>query len=67
VCQDRLALEAQRMLIYSSAPVSLIAYELCFSDPAYFFSRFFKRRIGTTPSVLSYCQIWYTASGRVPV
>ncbi|GAB0154298.1 helix-turn-helix domain-containing protein [Marinobacterium sp. BA1] len=48
--QDRLALEAQRMLIYSSAPVSLIAYELGFSDPAYF-SRFFKRRIGTTPSV----------------
>jgi AraC family transcriptional activator of pobA len=38
------------MLIYSSAPVSLIAYELGFSDPAYF-SRFFKRRIGTTPSV----------------
>ena len=28
--QDRLALEAQRMLIYSSAPVSLIAYELGF-------------------------------------
>ena len=48
--QDRLALEAQRMLIYSSAPVSLIAYELGFSDPAYF-SRFFKRRVGITPSV----------------
>jgi len=48
--QDRVALEAQRMLIYSSAPVSLIAYELGFSDPAYF-SRFFKRRVGNTPSV----------------
>lgn len=47
--QDRLALEAQRLLIYSSAPVSLIAYELGFSDPAYF-SRFFKRRVGTSPS-----------------
>ncbi|MBB5321725.1 helix-turn-helix domain-containing protein [Marinobacter oulmenensis] len=47
--QDRLALEAQRMLIYSSAPVSLIAYELGFSDPAYF-SRFFKRRVGASPS-----------------
>ncbi len=47
--QDRLMLEAQRMLIYSSAPVSLIAYELGFSDPAYF-SRFFKRRVGTAPS-----------------
>lgn len=48
--QDRLALEAQRMLIYSSAPVSLIAYELGFADPAYF-ARFFKRRVGTTPSI----------------
>lgn len=47
--QDRLALEAQRMLIYSSAPVSLIAYELGFADPAYF-SRFFKRRVGSSPS-----------------
>ncbi len=47
--QDRLALEAQRMLIYSSAPISLIAYELGFSDPAYF-SRFFKRRVGAAPS-----------------
>ncbi|MBD3641896.1 MAG: helix-turn-helix domain-containing protein [Marinobacter sp.] len=47
--QDRLALEAQRMLIYSSAPISLIAYELGFADPAYF-SRFFKRRVGTAPS-----------------
>lgn len=47
--QDRLTLEAQRMLIYSSAPISLIAYELGFSDPAYF-SRFFKRRAGDAPS-----------------
>jgi AraC family transcriptional activator of pobA len=47
--QDRLTLEAQRMLIYSSAPISLIAYELGFSDPAYF-SRFFKRRAGAAPS-----------------
>jgi AraC family transcriptional activator of pobA len=47
--QDRLALEAQRMLIYSSAPISLIAYELGFADPAYF-SRFFKRRVGSAPS-----------------
>lgn len=46
---DRLTLEAQRMLIYSSIPVSLIAYDLGFSDPAYF-SRFFKRRTGVAPS-----------------
>ncbi|WP_051298911.1 helix-turn-helix domain-containing protein [Marinobacterium litorale] len=46
---DRITLEAQRMLIYSSVPVSLIAYDLGFSDPAYF-SRFFKRRTGVAPS-----------------
>ncbi|TCK08491.1 helix-turn-helix domain-containing protein [Marinobacterium mangrovicola] len=45
---DRLTLEAQRMLIYSSIPVSLIAYDLGFNDPAYF-SRFFKRRTGMAP------------------
>lgn len=46
---DRIILEAQRMLIYSPATVSLIAYELGFTDPAYF-SRFFKRRVGVAPS-----------------
>jgi AraC family transcriptional activator of pobA len=46
---DRLILEAQRMLIYSSVPVSLIAYDLGFNDPAYF-SRFFRRRVGLSPT-----------------
>ncbi len=46
--QDRLALEAQRHLIYTSATVAMIAYELGFQDPAYF-SRFFKRRTGMAP------------------
>ena len=46
--QDRLALEAQRHLIYTSATVAMIAYELGFQDPAYF-SRFFKRRTGLAP------------------
>ncbi|MDO6681913.1 MULTISPECIES: helix-turn-helix domain-containing protein [unclassified Oceanobacter] len=46
---DRLVLEAQRMLIYSSVPVSLIAYDLGFHDPAYF-SRFFRRRVGLAPT-----------------
>lgn len=47
--QDRLLLEARRKLIYVAAPISLLAYELGFDDPAYF-SRYFKSRIGVTPS-----------------
>lgn len=46
---DRMALEAQRHLIYTSATVEMIAYELGFADPGYF-CRFFKRRTGKTPS-----------------
>ncbi|WP_343055413.1 helix-turn-helix domain-containing protein [Azospirillum oleiclasticum] len=46
--QDRLLLEARRRLIHIAAPVSLIAYELGFQDPAYF-NRFFKKLTGTTP------------------
>lgn len=47
--QDRLLLEARRKLIYVAAPISLLAYELGFEDPAYF-SRYFKSRVGKTPS-----------------
>jgi AraC family transcriptional activator of pobA len=47
--QDRLLLEARRRLIYIAAPISMLAYELGFEDPAYF-SRYFKKRIGKTPS-----------------
>ncbi len=46
--QDRIALEAQRYLIYTSATVEMIADELGFSDPGYF-CRFFKRRTGVSP------------------
>ncbi len=48
--QDRLLLEARRKLTYVAAPISLLAYELGFEDPAYF-SRYFKTRVGVTPSV----------------
>jgi AraC family transcriptional activator of pobA len=47
--QDRLLSEARRKLIYVAAPISLLAYELGFEDPAYF-SRYFKSRVGVTPS-----------------
>jgi len=46
--QDRLALEAQRLLIYTNATASMIAFELGFKDPAYF-ARFFKRRTLKAP------------------
>lgn len=47
--QERLLLEARRKLIYTSTPVSQLAYELGFSDPAYF-CRFFKKQAGLAPS-----------------
>ena len=46
--QDRQTLEARRRLIHVASPVSSLAYELGFDDPAYFW-RFFKRRTGMTP------------------
>jgi AraC family transcriptional activator of pobA len=46
--QDRLALEAQRVMRYSNMTVSQVATYLGFSDPAYF-SRFFTRECGATP------------------
>jgi AraC family transcriptional activator of pobA len=46
--QERLLLEAQRHLIYTSATAAQIAYELGFQDPGYF-SRFFKRHTGQAP------------------
>lgn len=49
VTQDRLLLEARRKLTYIEAPVSQLAYELGFVDPAYF-CRFFKRHTGMAPS-----------------
>ena len=47
--QERLLLEARRKLIYTATPVSQLAYELGFSDPAYF-CRFFKKLAGQAPS-----------------
>ena len=44
----RLVREATRRLVHIAAPVSSIAYELGFEDPAYF-CRFFKRHAGASP------------------
>jgi len=47
---QRLLLEARRLLAYSDLDVTGIGYSLGFRDPAYF-SRFFARRAGMSPSV----------------
>ncbi|UTD26811.1 helix-turn-helix domain-containing protein [Bradyrhizobium sp. WD16] len=44
----RLAREARRRLTYIAAPISRLAFELGFEDPAYF-CRFFKRHTGQSP------------------
>jgi AraC family transcriptional activator of pobA len=53
--QDRLLLETRRKLVHVAAPVSMIAYELGFEDPAYF-CRFFRKRTGMTPSAFRKAQ-----------
>lgn len=49
VLHTRLVLEAQRDLVYTSMSIKQIALDLGFSDAAYF-TRFFERGTGSTPS-----------------
>jgi len=49
IIQDRLLLEAKRLLQYTDKTVKEIAYELGFEDAAYF-SNFFRKKIGFSPS-----------------
>lgn len=46
--RDRIILEAKRLLLHSEIPVSQIADQLAFEDPAYF-SRCFKKHTGRSP------------------
>jgi AraC family transcriptional activator of pobA len=46
---ERIVREARRNLVYTSLPVSAIAYRLGFNDPAYF-SRLFSESTGLSPS-----------------
>lgn len=48
IIQNRLLLEAKRMLALSKLTVSEIAYELGFQDPSYF-GRFFRKSTGQSP------------------
>ena len=47
--QDRIMLEARRLLRYTEKPVSEIGYDLGFND-IQSFSRFFKKNEGNSPS-----------------
>lgn len=49
IIQDRLHVEAKRVLIYTRLTLEQIAYNLGFKDPAYF-SRYFKKLEGVSPS-----------------
>lgn len=49
IVHDRLLLEAKRSLLYTNMTVAETAYDLGFSDPAYF-SRFFRERVGLSPA-----------------
>lgn len=48
--QDRLALEARRLLLHTDDTAARIGYVLGFADPSYF-ARFFRRRVGKSPTV----------------
>ena len=48
VIQERIIIEARRLLFYTNKSVKQITYELGFEDPAYF-SNFFKRHVLLSP------------------
>ena len=47
--QDRLVLEARRLLLYSDEPAGRVGHLLGFKDPSYF-TRFFRRATGLPPT-----------------
>lgn len=49
ILHERLMLEARRLLAYTSLPVAQVAESLGYDDAAYF-SKFFSRAVGNTPS-----------------
>lgn len=49
VINDRILLEAKRLLLYSKQTINEIALELGYKDPGHF-SKFFKNHIGSSPS-----------------
>jgi AraC family transcriptional regulator, transcriptional activator of pobA len=57
VVQQRLLLEAMRLLTYTASSIGQIAATLGFADPAYF-ARFFKARTGHTASSFRESRAW---------
>jgi len=51
VINDRILLEAKRLLVYSDKTTADIAIELGYKDPGHF-SKFFKKHIGLTPTLV---------------
>jgi AraC family transcriptional activator of pobA len=51
VIEQRIALEARRLLLFSTLPIKQIGAELGYDDPAYF-SRFITRMFGMAPAAL---------------
>ncbi len=49
IVHERMILEAKRSLKYTNMTIAETAYDLGFSDPAYF-SRFFSERVGVSPA-----------------
>ncbi|MEL7020281.1 MAG: helix-turn-helix transcriptional regulator, partial [Bacteroidota bacterium] len=47
--QDRLTLEAKRLLLHTNLSVKEVGYEIGFEEPLHF-SSFFKKRVGIAPS-----------------
>ena len=49
VIQERLEVEARRLLLFTDQSTERVAHELGFRDPSYF-ARFFRRRTGASPA-----------------
>jgi AraC family transcriptional activator of pobA len=49
VIQQRLEIEARRLLLLTARPAAQISRDLGFTDPSYF-TRFFRRRTGQSPT-----------------
>jgi len=49
IIQERIILEAKRLLLYSNLNVAQVAYQLGFDDPSYFV-KYFKKHTKISPS-----------------